>query len=373
NFFRKSITLIPPNSDPACGEQSMKKNHPETTVSVRRSLFVFLLVAASLGAAAIAPIVSRSWAQSVAPATTSATGAATAKDPKLVYPESRKGDQVDDYFGTKVADPYRWLEDDRSPEVAAWVEAQNKVTFAYLDQIPYRAAVKDRLVKLFNYLKYGAPQRRGEWFISSKNDGLQNQSVMYIHKGLDGKQEVLLDPNKFSADGTSGLRGPQWSSKGKYLLYGISKGGSDWNDVYVFDVATKKTLTDHLTFIKNGTGSWLGEDGFFYSRYPEPEKGKELYNQNEFQKVYYHKVGTAQSDDVLIYEDTANAQRFHSVGVTEDERYAILYVSERGKGKDGNALFFRDMKKGDKTFTPIMADITNDSYGVIDSVGDKFL
>src|SRR6185436_12020733 len=171
NFFRKSITLIPPNSDPACGEQSMKKNHPETTVSVRRSLFVFLLVAASLGAAAIAPIVSRSWAQSVAPATTSATGAATAKDPKLVYPESRKGDQVDDYFGTKVADPYRWLEDDRKPEVQAWVEAQNKVTFGYLDRIPYREKLKTRLTELFNYPRISAPFRRGDTYFFTKNDG----------------------------------------------------------------------------------------------------------------------------------------------------------------------------------------------------------
>jgi prolyl oligopeptidase len=291
----------------------------------------------------------------------------------LKYPETRTVEVTDDYFGTKVADPYRWLENNDSPEVAAWVEAQNKVTFGYLGQIPYRAAVKDRLTKLFNYPKFSAPSRRGEWFMFSKNDGLQNQSVIYIQKGLNGQPEVLLDPNKFSADGTSSLRGVQWSSKGKYILYGISKGGSDWNDVYVFDVATKKTLTDHLTFIKNGTGSWHGEEGFFYSRYPAPEKGKELYNQNEFQKVYYHKLGTPQSEDVLVYEDKVNAQRFHSVGVTEDQRYALLYISERGKGKNGNALYFRDLTKGDKTFTPIVSDITNDSFGVIDSLGDKFL
>ncbi|MFY9618537.1 MAG: prolyl oligopeptidase family serine peptidase [Pyrinomonadaceae bacterium] len=291
----------------------------------------------------------------------------------LKYPETKTVETVDEYFGTKVADPYRWLENNDSPEVAAWVEAQNKVTFAYLDQIPFRSAVKDRLTKLFNYPKYGAPQRRGEWFISSKNDGLQNQSVVYIHKGLDGPREVLIDPNKFSAEGTSQLRGPQWSPKGKYYLYGVSKGGSDWNDLYVLDVATKKQLTDHLTFIKNGTGSWLGEEGFFYSRYPEPEKGKELYKQNEFQKVYYHKLGTPQSEDELVYEDKVNPQRFHGVGVTEDDRFAILYVSERGKGMDGNALYFRDLKKGEKTFTPIVADITNDSYSVIENVGDKFL
>src|SRR5439155_129969 len=169
----------------------------------------------------------------------------------ITYPETKKVDVVDDFFGTKVPDPYRWLENNDSPEVAAWVEAENKVTFAYLDQIPYRAQLKDRLMKLYNYPKYGAPSRRSEWFIFSKNDGLQNQSVYYIEKGLDGTPELLLDPNKFSTDGTSRLGAFSWSSKGKYIVYGISKGGSDWNDLYVLDVATKKPLTDHLTWIKN--------------------------------------------------------------------------------------------------------------------------
>lgn len=292
---------------------------------------------------------------------------------KLTYPISKKGDVVEDYFGTKVADPYRWLEDNESPEVAAWVEAQNKVTFQYLDQIPYRKAVYNRLEQLFNYPKYSAPQRRGEWFVYSKNDGLQNQSVYYIQKGLDGKADLLLDPNTFSTDGTSRLGGFSWSPNGKYVLYGISQGGSDWNDLYVLDVATKKPLTDHIKWVKNGLGSWMGEDGFFYSRYPEPEKGRELYTKNEFQKVYYHKLGTPQSEDKLVYEDNDNPQRFQGVGVTEDERFAILSISERGKGKNGNAVYFKDLKKGDKDFTPIVADITNDQYSIIDNVGDKFL
>ena len=292
----------------------------------------------------------------------------------IKYPETKKVEVVDDYFGTKVPDPYRWLEDNDSPEVAAWVEAQNKVTFAYLDQIPYRAQLKDRLMKLYNYPKYSSPQRRGEQFISSKNDGLQNQSVWYIQKGLNGTPEVLLDPNKFSADGTSRLgAGPSWSPNGKYVLYGISQGGSDWNDLYVMDVATRKPLDDHLKWIKNGGGSWKGEEGFFYSRYPEPEKGRELYSKNEFQTVWYHKIGTPQSEDELVYEDKANSQRFHNVSVTEDGHYAFLYISERGKGKDGNALSFRDLTKSDKTFTPIVADITNDGYRVIDDLNQKFL
>jgi prolyl oligopeptidase len=289
------------------------------------------------------------------------------------YPATKKVDVLDDYFGTKVPDPYRWLENNDSAEVAAWVEAQNKVTFAYLDQIPYRAAVKDRLMKLLNYPKYSSPTRRGEWFIFSKNEGLQNQSVFYIQKGLDGSPELLLDPNKFSADGTSRLGAFSWSPKGNYILYGISQGGSDWNELHVLNVATKQPMSDQLKWIKNGGGSWKGDEGFFYSRYPEPEKGRELYTKNEFQKIYYHKLGTPQSEDELIYEDKEHPQRFQNVSVTEDQRYALLYVSERGKGKDGNALYFRDLSKDEKTFTPIVSDITNDSYGMLDDVNGKFL
>jgi prolyl oligopeptidase len=292
---------------------------------------------------------------------------------KLSYPATKKVDVVDDYFGTKVADPYRWLENNDSPEVAAWVAAENKVTYEYLDQIPYRKALFNRLSQLFNYPKISAPTRRGEWFVFTKNDGLQNQSVWYIQKGLDGMPDLLLDPNKFSTDGTSRLGAFSWSPNGKYVLYGVSQGGSDWNDLYVLDVATKKPMADHIQWVKNGGGSWMGEEGFFYSRYPEPEKGRELYTKNENQKVYYHKLGTSQADDQLIYEDNANPQRFQNVSVTEDERYAILNVSERGKGKNGNAIYFRNLKTDSKTFTPIVSDISDDSYNVIDNVGDKFL
>lgn len=292
---------------------------------------------------------------------------------KLSYPATPKSSQVDDYFGTKVADPYRWLENNDSKEVADWVEAENKVTFSYLDQIPYRNKVKDRLTALLNYPKISAPQRRGEWFAFTKNDGLQNQSVWYIQKGLDGKPDLLLDPNKFSADGTSRLGAFSWSPKGKYAVYGVSQGGSDWNDLYVLDVATKKPLGDHLTWIKNGGGAWLGDDGFFYSRYPAPEKGHELYTKNEYQSVWYHKVGTDQSADTLVYEDKANPQRFQNVGATDDEKFAILNISERGKGKNGNALSYKDLSKGEKTFTPIVSEISNDSYNFIDEINGKFL
>ena len=299
--------------------------------------------------------------------------ASTQASSRLVYPETKKVNVVDDYFGTKVSDPYRWLEDDKSPAVEAWVEAENKVTFAYLDQIPYRAQVKERLTQLFNYPKFTAPSRRGEWFFFSKNEGLQNQSVHFIQKGLDGVPDLLLDPNKFSADGTSRLGAFALSPTGKHVLYGVSQGGSDWNDIYVLDVATRQPLADHLQWIKNGGGSWRGDDGFFYSRYPAPEKGRELTTKNEFQAVYYHRLGQPQSADELIYEDKEHAQRFQSVGVTEDQRFAILDISERGKGKDGNAVFFRDLAKGETTFTPIVAEIGNDRYNVLDNLGDTLL
>ena len=350
----------------------MKKKQKEIAVSVRRSLFAFLFVAAILGAAAIAPIVTRSWAQSVAPASTSASGTATSKDPKLVYPESKKVDQVDDYFGTKVADPYRWLEDDRKPEVQAWIEAQNKVTFGYLDRIPYREKLKARLTQLYDYPRISAPFRRGDTYFFTKNDGLQNQSVYYIQKGVNGAPEIFIDPNKFSPDGTSVMRGFSLSKDGKYVTYGIAKGGSDWVTLSVMEVATRKKLDDEVKWMKASGVSWQG-DGFYYSRYPEPEKGRELTSKNEFQTVYFHKVGTPQSADVLVYEDKEHPQRFQGVGTTEDERFAILSISERGKGKKGNAIFYKDLKAGEANFSAIIAEIGDDSFGVIDNVGDKFL
>jgi len=292
---------------------------------------------------------------------------------RLAYPETKRGEVVDDYFGTKVADPYRWLEDDNAPEVAAWVEAENKVTFGYLDKIPYRAQIRKRLETLLNYPRYSAPTRRGENFVFSKNDGLQNQSVYYIQKGLDGTPDQLLDPNKFSADGTSQLGAFSLSESGKYVAYGISEGGSDWRDFYVLDVATRKALTDHLEWVKFSGASWIGDQGFFYNRYPRPESGKKMAGKNDYQKIYYHKVGTSQSEDRLIYEDNDHPQRRQGIGVTEDQRFAILSVSDSSAGKRGDALFFREVAKGDQPLTPIVAEIGDDSYGVIDDVNGKFL
>ena len=339
----------------------MKKASLQLSVfGFQRKLLALSIIAFALSMLSLLPFLPTAGAQG-------GDGAA-----RLAYPETKRTDHTDTYFGVTVADPYRWLEDDNSPEVAHWVEEENKVTFAYLEKIPYRQQIKERLAKLYNYPRYTAPSRRGDWFFFTKNDGLQNQSVHYIQKGLDGTPEVLLDPNKFSADGTSRLGAFSLSKEGKYVAYGISQGGSDWNDVYVMEVAAKKTLPDHLQWIKASGLSWQG-DGFYYSRYPTPEKSKELTTKNEFQAVYFHRVGTPQSDDQLVYEDKEHPQRFHNVGTTEDQHFAILNVSERGKGKKGNALFFRDLTRNEKDFTPIVAEIGDDSYRIVDDIGGRFL
>ncbi len=290
----------------------------------------------------------------------------------LDYPQTRKDNQVDDYFGTKVADPYRWLEDDNSAETAKWVEAENKVTFAYLEKIPYRAQVKARLEKLFDYPKYTAPFRKGEYLFFSKNEGLQNQNVEYVQKGLEGAPEVLLDPNQFSADGTSRLINFDVSSDGRYAAYGISVGGSDWLEIHVLDVATKKVLSDDLKWIKFVGVGWAG-NGFFYSRYDAPQPGHELSSKNEDQKVYFHTLGTPQTDDRLIYQDAQHPLRFLYVATTDDERFGILVVSDQATGKRGNALFYRDLSSKDPAFHPIVSEITDDKFDVIDDVDGKFL
>jgi prolyl oligopeptidase len=341
-------------------------------------LLPFALITLVFSALALSPLAPLAGAQGgqkpSAPAITpsSAETNASSSDTRLSYPVTKKIEHVDNYHGTIVADPYRWMEEDNSPERAAWVEAQNKVTFAYLEKIPFRGQLAARLEELYNYPKYSSPTRRGEYFFFTKNDGLQNQSVWYVQKGLDGAPEVLIDPNKFSADGTSRLGTFSLSKDGKRAVYGISKGGSDWQEYFVMDISAKQTQSDKVEWVKVSGVAWAG-DGFYYSRYPAPEKGKELTSKNENHQVFFHKLGTAQAEDELIYEDKANAQRFHTVGTTDDERFAILTISERGKGKKGNAVFFRDLAKGDKSFTPIVAEIGDDSYGVIDNVGDKFL
>lgn len=288
----------------------------------------------------------------------------------LKYPTTKQIDHYDTYHGVQVADPYRWLEDDNSAETAQWVEAQNRVTFSYLEQIPFRKKLQERMEQVYNYPKYSLPFRKGEHYFFFKNDGLQNQSVLYIQKGLDGAPEVLLDPNKFSADGTARLVGFTLSKDGRYAAYGISKGGSDWQEYMVMEIATRKTLPDKIQWVKVSGIAWKG-DGFFYSRYPTPER--ELSSKNEHHRVYYHKVGTNQEQDELVYEDIANPQRFNIASTTEDERFLILNISDRGKGKDGNAIYFRDLNSAEKTFKPLIPEIGDYRYSVIDNIDDKFI
>ena len=291
----------------------------------------------------------------------------------LSYPNARKTDQVDTYHGTQVADPYRWLEDDRSAETADWVKAENKVTFDYLAQIPYRKQMQDRLEQMYNYPKYSAPNRKGDWYYFSKNDGLQNQAVLYRQKGLDAKPEVVIDPNKLSTDGTTRLGVFSLSKDGKYAVVGLSKGGSDWQEYQIMDLTTKNYLPEKIEWVKVSGAAWQG-DGFYYSRYPKPE-GSALAAKNENHQVYFHKLNTPQSADRLVFEDAKNPQRFHMVSTTDDERFALLTVSDRGQGKDGNALFFMDTQSSPtgNTFKPVVAEVSDFSYNVVDNDGARLL
>ncbi|MDH6306391.1 prolyl oligopeptidase [Parabacteroides sp. PF5-5] len=285
---------------------------------------------------------------------------------KLAYPVADKDNTVDTYFGTEVADPYRWLENDTSKATEAWVEAENKVTAAYLSKIPFRDKIKQRLTDLTNYEKIGTPSKKKGKYYFFKNDGLQNQSVMYVKETLDGEAKVLLDPNKLSDDGTVALSGISFSNNGQYLAYNISRSGSDWNEIFVIDLASGQRLDDHILWAKFGGASWHG-NGFYYSAYDAPEAGKEYSNMNENHKIYYHQLGTPQSDDKLIYQNPKEPKRFYYGSVSEDER--LMFIFESGAGS-GNNLFIKDLTKAN---APVMA-LTDDmeySYAPIEVVGDK--
>jgi prolyl oligopeptidase len=287
-------------------------------------------------------------------------------------PQTRQSDQSDDYHGTVVQDPYRWLEDDNSAETAAWVAEQNKVTFGYLEAIPFRNALKDRLLKLINYPRYGLPFHYGQTYFFSKNDGLQKQAVWYVQKGLNGTPEVLIDPNQMSADGTTSLSFITFNKAGTLASYGQSVGGSDWKEIHVLDVATKKVLEDKVEWAKVTGAAWAG-DGFYYSRYDAPADGHLLSAKNENHKIYFHKVGTPQSQDRLIYEDPKHLLRFHSAGTSEDERYLFVDISDRGSGKDGNSILYQDLSDPNGSLKPLIAEITDDQHSVVDEIDGKFL
>ncbi|MBN1634523.1 MAG: S9 family peptidase [Ignavibacteria bacterium] len=287
---------------------------------------------------------------------------------QIEYPAARKVEQSDNYFGTIVEDPYRWMEDLNSPELRNWISEENKITFDYLDKIPFRQEIKNRITELYNFEKYGVPFKAGNYYFYFKNDGLQNQSVLYRLDSLYSEPEIFLDPNKFSKDGTVALTTVSPSRDGKYMVLGISESGSDWNEFFVMDIETKEKLTDNLKWIKFSGANWF-KDGFYYNRYDEPLQGEELSNKNQNQKVYYHKIGTRQSEDILIYEDKEHPERTFSLFSSEDERFLYLSISQ--KGSTGNALYYK-ISSSDIDFTafPFSEDF-NSKFSVIDNTGDS--
>ena len=281
---------------------------------------------------------------------------------QLHYPKAVKDGTVDNYFGETVADPYRWLENDTSQQTAAWVEAENRVTNAYLQRIPFRRKLLGRLTELTNYEKIGAPRKRhGKWYFY-KNDGLQNQYVLYQMDRLGDQPRVFLDPNTLSADGTVALKGTYFSHNGRWMAYAVSRSGSDWQEFYVIDLSTGQRTADHIEWAKFSGAAWLG-DGFYYSAYDRPEDGKEYSTVNEGMKIYYHKLGTPQSDDVLFYQNPTQPKRFYDVIVNDEE--TLMYLTESGAGA-GNNLYVRDLRQPHSQFIQLTSDMDYQYYPVYD-------
>ena len=287
---------------------------------------------------------------------------------KFEYPETKKVDTTDTYFGVEVADPYRWLEDDNSEETKAWVIAQNEVTFNYLHEIPFRQKLIDRLTEIYNYERYSTPFKKGKKYFFFKNDGLQNQSVLYIQDDIEAEATELLDPNKLSEDGTVALAGTAISKDGKYLAYSIARSGSDWNEIYVKNIETKEILSDHIEWVKFSGTAWY-KDGFFYSCYEKPEEGTELTKASENQKVYYHKIGTSQAEDELIFQNPDEPKRGYQASVSKDEK--ILILSE-WESTSGNGLYFKDLTKINSEII-LLAEGFDYDYSFVDFVDNKLL
>jgi prolyl oligopeptidase len=290
---------------------------------------------------------------------------------QLKYPETKKVDQEDNYFGTIIKDPYRWLEDDNSTETKAWVKEENKVTEDYLSKIPFREKIKSKLEELWNYTKYGSPFKEGDYYYFYKNTGLQNQSVLYRQKGFEAEPDVFIDPNKMSKDGTAAIGTLTFSKNNKYAVYFEAQSGSDWEDAHLMNVNDKSLLKDELHFIKFSDASWKGDDGFFYSRYPAPDEKNKLTAQNQFHKIYYHKIGTPQSEDLLTYEDKEHPLRIVNATLSEDGHFLIITKSE---GTSGSELWVKDMenKSVKNDFSLLIKGFDTES-GFIDNDGDKLL
>ena len=288
---------------------------------------------------------------------------------KRTYPNTRKVDTVTNYFGTKVADPYRWLEADTAPDVKRWVEDQNKVTFGYLSEIPFREKIHKRLEEIWNYPKYTAPFRKGGHYFWYKNNGLQNQSVLYMTDDINKSPTVLLDPNKLSADGTVSLGGTFFSKNGKYMGYTVNRSGSDWQEIYVLDVRTQKRTKDSLRWVKFSDIAWQG-DGFYYSRFDAPKGGSGLSDQNEFQKIYYHVLGDDQEKDQLVFMDKEHALRGFGASTTEDERYLIIYGTEGAS--TGDEVYIKDLSNPKSTIKKLW-DGFETNYGIVDNISHTLL
>jgi prolyl oligopeptidase len=286
---------------------------------------------------------------------------------KVAYPDTRRENVTNDFFGTTIADPYRWLEIDTAAEVSSWVKEQNKSTFGYLENIPYRDAIKERYEELFNYPKLSSPFRAGEYYFFYKNNGLQNQSVIYYQKGLDGEPSVFMDPNKLSDDGTVTVSLMGFDNDYKYVAYSRQEAGSDWQEIHVKEIATMKDLNDVTKWVKFSGASWW-KDGYFYSRYPEPAKGTELSADFKNHAVYYHKLGTPQSADKLAFDSKTNPNFYHYGGVTEDKKYNIVYQSP---GTDGFATYYQDLEKGGE-YVELFKGYSNKS-SVVHNIGATFL
>jgi prolyl oligopeptidase len=280
------------------------------------------------------------------------------------YPETKKVDSATTYFGTEIKDPYRWLEDDKSAETAAWVKAQNEVTFGYLEQIPFRKALKERMEKLWNYEKISAPFTEGDYTYFYKNNGLQNQSVLY-RKNKDGKEEVFLDPNGFSADATTSLANVSFSQDGTLVAYSTSAAGSDWNTITILNAKTKEKLETEIVDVKFSGISWYKNEGFYYSSYDKP-KGSQLSAKTDQHKLYFHKLGTAQKDDKVIF-GLNEKRRYVGGGVTEDNRYLIISAST---STNGNELYIKDLEQPNSKIVTVVNNFDSNN-SIIDNVGSK--
>ncbi len=287
----------------------------------------------------------------------------------VTYPVTRQDTTVaDTYFGAVIKDPYRWLEDDQSEETKNWVKVQNKLTSGYLEQIPFRTAIKERLTEIWNFEKFGTPFKKAGVYYFFKNDGLQNQSVLYRQASLEAAAEQVLDPNTFSTDGTSSLQEYSFSKDGRYLAYAVSKGGSDWRTIQVKDMQSGELLTDKVEWAKFTGIGWAG-NGFYYTRYPEPKAGDELKGANQASAIYFHQIGTEQSADKLVYSDKAHPNYYFNAATTDNERFLCLYGSE---STSGNILYFKDLSKPKSTWVPVSTTFDNDLV-VVENIDEQLL